>query len=230
MWTTEERELFDSATRAIGVGDYDLGLSIAEQLLKEVRYDPRKHAYVLGCKVAVALRHIGHKEEARKAFQNAYEEALGVCQSVIASYIRNDQASMEPGDKAIMMIQRAIELCIKAKESPDPARHLPADRAYMRAHLARMVMRQHGAGKEAGTMQRARRTLAGFSRTHPYYKTTYLMVLAWELEMPRSNPIFALPGRTWTLGLLIVEIVRQRKVRDIARTLTSRKRRARIRP
>ncbi len=230
MWTEREKRLFDSTTRAIGVANYDLGLRLAEQLLKEVEDGPCKHAYILGCKVAVALRHLGHEEEARKAFQSAYELALEAGQPVIASYIRNDQASMESGDKAVEMIKKAIHLCLRAKQSPDPARDLTADRAYMQAHLARTIMRRDGYCKEASTMRRARRTLGRFCRTHSHYKEAYLVVLAWELEMPRSSTLSALLERTWMLGILAVEIVRQQKVSDITRTLMSRTRRARIRP
>lgn len=230
MWTKEEKQLFDDATHAIGVADYGRGLAIAKQLLESVIDDSCKHAYVLGCKVAVALRHLGHEEEAREAFQAAYEQALGACQPVIASYIRNDQASTESGDAAVEMIKRAIHLCLKAKESPDSARHLVADRAYMQANLARTIMRQHGYCKEVNTMRRARRTLTRFRCTHPHYESAYLVVLAWELEMPRASLASALFGRAWTLSILTVEIIRQRKVRDVAKTLMSRTRRARIHP
>lgn len=222
--------LFDSATRAIGVADYELGLSVAEQLLGQVEGDPCKHAYVLGCKVAVAFRHLGHDEEAREAFKTAYEEALAACQPVIASYILNDRASMESGDRAIEMIKKAIHLCIRAKRSPDIWRHLTADRAYMQATLARAIMRQQGHCKEAGTMQRARRTLARFRKAFPHYEAAYLVVLAWELEMPREYLASTLLGRSWTLMILTAEIVRQGKTCDIIKTLKSRKRRTKVRP
>lgn len=232
MWVQDEAALFEKCTRAISAADYEKGLAAAEKLLEMVDGDPIKHAYVLGCKVAVALRHLDRPEEAAEAFEAAFREAMDAESPVIAGYIRNDQASMVTGDAAVEMIDEAINLCRQERESPDPDRILGADLAYMQATRTRTTARSRGPDHETRTtMKQARSSLARYAHgSHPYYLDAYLVVLVWELEMPRQNAWLSLPGRALCLGRIAIEVVRQKKLRDGLTLLISRVRRSRVRP
>jgi hypothetical protein len=153
-------------------------------LLELVAGNPLKSAYVGGCRRAVALRHLGRPDEAELAFAVAYGQATAANELVVAAYIRNDWASIQPPEVAAEWTQEALTLCEQAEAeglgTPDNERCLPADRAYMEATLARI----RRIDSPRAVMASAKRTLKAHAYgVHPRYKLAYLLVCVWELEL-----------------------------------------------
>jgi|GEM_PF-5030454 len=180
MWIPHQRELFYLAHDMKNRGDYQRSLSIAYELLRDLKLTSLARAYVRGCIVAVDLRHLGRQTEAEQVFAESFESALGHHKAV-AAYIRNDWSSMRQGNEALKMIREALVLLEEAETTPDPDRHLTADRACLRATLARAAVRS-GIASELKVLRDARRLLQRFVRVLPRYRAFHFNALAWECE------------------------------------------------
>jgi tetratricopeptide (TPR) repeat protein len=186
MWSSGERILFTRTTEAIHSEDFVAALSWADTLGEKVKNDPAKFAYVLGCKKAVALRHLKRPSEAMEAFDRAYEMALDAKAYVIAAYVRNDQAFMYEKGQAIQMIEEALELLHRPSDWPDPTRMLIADEAYFNAGLAYKLYPQE-AERARTLVASSRGTLERYAREMPRYKQAYLLTLFWEWKMYKGT-------------------------------------------
>lgn len=223
MWTKAEYTWFKKCSRHAGNGDYKQMLRDATTLQSMVKSDPLKLSYVEGCRVAVALRHLGRKQEAEQTFSDAYDRAEKL-DIVIASYILNDWASMFDDAKAVAEIKRAIVLRKQKRESPDHNRSFEGDIAYFEANQARRLPKS--SSQAANLMGEAKTVLKRHAYgKYPFYKTAYLVVMIWELELHRDD-------RARFLKLTpaaLVEVTRQGRAKALVKSISSAARRTQIR-
>lgn len=223
MWTAEEAALFELAGDYIVTSDYKRGLRVAERLLEQVEASKAKAAYVLGCKKAVALRHLGKTSQAKTAFTKALTLADEAGELAIGSYILNDAASMDAPATAIIKIQEAIKLRKKAILSPDQRRILGADIAYFEAHMARMMARRGQVSHATHLITSAKTVIQQFAHhSHPYYKPAYMVVLFWQLEMSTG------PKRLQVAAEIATEAAREGRLKVTWQAMLSRRQRAQV--
>lgn len=213
MWTLIEHKRFQRATFLISTANYQPGLKSAQELLLLIGDKGPHRAYVLGCKVAVALRHVGRTEEALQAFKEAARLARDAGEDAILSYILCDFSSMFPTNKAKAMVDEADKLCRKAQTTPDPERAIDADRAYIKATLARYLAAEGHYERALAMLERALRTLKQHAYgNHPAYKHAYLVVLMWEREIIKKRSLRYSRRRFNIDRRVAAEVVRQHKV------------------
>lgn len=216
MWLLEEQTLFGQANFHNSYLEYEKALAISDRLLALLTNDPKKFAYVLACRKAVALRHLGRTEEAETAFSQAYDMAKAADEPVISAYILNDWSSMHTGDKALQMVREALRLCEEADETPDPERVLEADKAYFKATLAHTLENTGFPAEIRDLLTEAKQTLKGYAHgSHPRYQQAYFIVLLWDLKSQSNSSPLALLYYAGRLGAFVVEAIRQGKI-DVA--------------
>lgn len=231
MWTYEERQLFDQASQHIVNAQYAEGLEVASVLLDLVMHDPAKWAYAAGCLQAIALRHLGRREQARTIFAQAYRRALVGDAPVIAAYIKVDWSSEEPDPYAALeMVKEAMEACKAADSTPDPKRHLAADLAFFGAVFARHAARAGMEGIAPFLFLDAQSALKKYAYgDYPRYRGAYLVALMYEQQLVGLKPTWR-TFESWLRihCLIALEIVRQGRLRAAILLLISPARRQQI--
>lgn len=225
MWTSdEERSLFKEVSSLNARGQFEQALDRACQLLEQLERPSYQYTYVLGCRIAVSLWHLGRLDEAKEAFARARLMAEEAQEPAVLAYIISDQAQVYEGDEAATLAHEAIRICRETKTTPDPDRNTIADLAYLHAAVSRVFAKQ-GRREEAllymtGPKVILRRYAYGL---HPRYRDAYLMVLGWELGLrwwPRTVGAFV--AYLWLGVIAVVEAARQRKLLNWLGRLASR--------
>lgn len=216
MWFPEEQRLFSQANLHNSRLQYEDAIAVSDRLLAIVTNEPRKFAYVLACRKAVALRHLGYVDEAHAAFEQAYHMAQAAEEPIITAYVLNDWSSMFVGDNALCMIREVLNLCQQAAYTPDPERVLEADHAYFQATFAH-ALESTGSRKDVrALLSKAKKVLRKYAHgSHPRYEQAYFIVLLWELNAyARPSPL-ALLHYAGRLCAVTMEAIRQGKIASL---------------
>lgn len=220
MWRPNEKKLFDAANTNNNTGHYKQALTEADALLVLVGRQPLKRAYVLGCRMAVALAHLGQYDKAEKAFEEAYGLAHTHRSWALVSYILTDWSGLKQGSKSLDKAEYALHFIRQAQETPDPERSLGADEAFCRANLAR-VYGQNNRMREAKTHIKDARLALRVSAygLWPRYKHAYLVVYYWELRLYSKGLPWTIVSFARLLAAICLEAARQNKLQAFLRLL-----------
>jgi tetratricopeptide (TPR) repeat protein len=218
MWTKDEYSLFTAISEQIRRRDFQRALVKSDELLRLVEGDSRKSAYIMGCRKAVALKHLNRYSDAGRTFDRAYTLAWESDETVILAYILNDWSSMFKGTTAVEMIKGAIEHCQKAQETPDKDRNLKADIAYFEATLAHtlQVEGMSSAEETQARLRKAKAILKKFAHgEYPRYEQAYFITLRWSLTVPVENSPLGLLRYAGDLGTAAMEVIRHGNFRQL---------------
>jgi tetratricopeptide (TPR) repeat protein len=212
MWQPGEERLFNEANDHNSRLEFEQALVKSNELLKHISGDHRKYAYVLACRKAIALRHLGRLDEAEEAFQFASQLAEGTNDRAILAYILTDWSSMRSSDEAVQLVNTAIKLLKQTWHTPDPKRVIEADLAYTEAVLAHHL--------ESTNPSRARALLSNAARVlriyahgdYPRYHQAYFIVMMWSVGIGPEQSMLGFLLYAGRLSTAAIEAIRQRKV------------------